>query len=66
MVDERVERIEGPTPNGGDYAVLYRGLAGGAYEIVEYKKDGTEVFRTYFDGNESRVAERPADPEEIG
>ena len=39
-------RAEGPTPNGGDYSVLYpRG--DGTCEIVEFKNDGTVVRRTY-------------------
>jgi hypothetical protein len=49
------ERSEGPTPNGGAYALAYFSKAGcpavrgeaDAVEIVEYTADGREIFRTY-------------------
>ena len=49
------ERSDGPTPNGGAYALAYFSKAGGpalrgdadAVEIVEYTADGREIFRTY-------------------
>ena len=50
------ERIDGPTPNGGAYAIAYymdnnrasvnKAIATKA-EIVEYAADGEIVFRTY-------------------
>ena len=39
-------RAEGPTPNGGDYSVLYP-REDGSCEIVEFKNDGAIVGRTY-------------------
>jgi len=54
------ERIEGPTPNGGAYAIarFYRDDDGGAdtevdrqtadrIEITEYSEDGRVLMRTY-------------------
>ena len=41
------ERIEGPTPNGGAYAILYRDSNGNPVEIVEYNAHGSERMRTY-------------------
>jgi hypothetical protein len=40
------ERIEGPTPAGGVYAIAYRG-EDGSIEIVEYDQAGAELMRTY-------------------
>lgn len=39
-------RIDGKTPNGGDYALVFT-HADGTVEIVEYRANGDEVFRTY-------------------
>ena len=56
MSDPTSERIEGPTPNGGAYAVAhFRGSDGtpvpkskAVYvEIIEYGADGEELFRTH-------------------
>lgn len=49
------ERIEGPTPNGGAYAVAIFSRDGKpaekadatAVEITEYAADGTALLRTY-------------------
>ncbi len=50
------ERTEGPTPNGGAYAIAYwldaRGNPCGkavavAAEIIEYDATGSQVFRSY-------------------
>lgn len=55
-LEETSERIEGPTPNGGAYAIAYyRGEDGNptvkaeahSVEIVEYDKEGNAVHRTY-------------------
>ncbi len=40
------KRIEGPTPNGGAYALVYEHSDGGA-EIVEFDAQGRQIFRTY-------------------
>lgn len=51
------ERIEGPTLNGGAYAIVYWKGPGDALatredaiggEIVEFDGDGKAIFRTYF------------------
>jgi hypothetical protein len=39
-------RVEGPTPNGGAYALLYD-HDDGTLEIVEFDSDDREVLRTY-------------------
>lgn len=44
----KAERINGPTPSGGAYAVLYRDDDGNPIEGVEYAADGSEILRTYF------------------
>lgn len=50
------ERVEGPTPNGGAYAVIvYLGEDGdqaekeqaAAAEVVEYDEQDEAIFRTY-------------------
>lgn len=55
-MDETEERVEGPTPAGGAYAIAYFLDAGGdpirredavAVEIVEYAVDGSAIRRTY-------------------
>ena len=40
------ERIEGPTPAGGAYALIYR-HDDGTVEIVEFNIHGREIRRTY-------------------
>lgn len=56
MNDPTNERIEGPTPNGGPYAVAhFRDEAGApvpkseavSAEIIEYDAENREIFRTY-------------------
>ena len=39
-------RIEGPTPNGGLYAIVYV-HDDGSIEIVEFDHDDREIRRTY-------------------
>jgi hypothetical protein len=51
------ERIDGPTPNGGAYAIAIKDGDGNVYEITEYLDDGTAVMRTY-------AAPPPREPEE--
>jgi len=55
-MDNTQERIEGPTPNGGAYAIMYFMDDNGdpcaedraaRAEIVEYDQDGNGIFRTY-------------------
>lgn len=41
------ERVDGPTPNGGAYAIAITDADGNVYEITEYLDDGTVVMRTY-------------------
>ena len=50
------ERIDGPTPHGGDYAIAYYQDASGeavdksravAVEIVEFDARDNYIFRTY-------------------
>lgn len=50
------ERTEGPTPNGGAYAIAYFQDADGnpadkdaavQAEIVEFDEQGNQLFRTY-------------------
>ncbi len=52
----KTERIEGPTPRGGAYAIAYYQDANGqpadkasavAVEIVEYDAAGVALWRTY-------------------
>jgi hypothetical protein len=51
------ERIEGPTPAGGAYAIAYR-HDDGAVEIVEFDLAGTELQRTYSPGpGDQRIAD---------
>ncbi len=40
------KRVEGPTPNGGAYAILFT-HDDGSMEIAEFNAEGSEVFRTY-------------------
>lgn len=50
-------RVAGPTPNGGEYAILYyKGKEPGStatpedavgFEAVEFDKRGNEIFRSY-------------------
>lgn len=48
MADDPVppERIEGPTPQGGAYALVYT-HDDGSKEVVEFEADGGEIRRTY-------------------
>lgn len=48
MADESPSpiRVEGPTPNGGAYALIYR-HDDGEIEIVEFDADDRETHRTY-------------------
>ncbi len=39
-------RVEGPTPNGGAYAIAYV-RDDGSIEIVEFDRDGRAIARTY-------------------
>jgi hypothetical protein len=43
---KKPERIEGPTPNGGAYAIAYT-HDDGSMEIVEFNALGEEIARTY-------------------
>lgn len=56
MGNDCSERIDGPTPNGGAYAIAYFRDADGKpcskdmatnIEIVEFDENGRDVFRTY-------------------
>ncbi len=40
------KRVDGPTPNGGAYAILFT-HDDGSVEIAEFDAEGGEVFRTY-------------------
>ena len=53
------ERVDGPTPNGGAYAVGYYDETGHLIEVVEYDADGEQIFRTY---NETPPALEPPPP----
>ena len=49
MAKEKVKeptRIEGPTPNGGAYAIIYE-HDDGSIEAVEFDTNGEQIFRTY-------------------
>jgi len=51
MADEKKslpkpQRSEGPTPNGGAYAIAYTNTDG-SMEIVEFDKNDKEIMRTY-------------------
>ena len=55
-MDETQTRIEGPTPNGGAYAITYWLDMFGSpvdkseyarFEIVEYDETGEQIFRSY-------------------
>lgn len=57
------ERKDGPTPNGGDYSVLYWRDKDGrrstkqeavGREVVEFNKKGREIYRTYFSDKPNR------------
>ena len=39
-------RVDGPTPNGGAYAILYT-HDDGSREIVEFNDRDEQIFRTY-------------------
>lgn len=41
------KRVEGPTPNGGAYAILYMDAHDRSIEIVEYDAEGRDLMRTY-------------------
>lgn len=50
------ERVDGLTPNGGDYSILYfmdinhrevEKEKATHFELVEYDNEGEQVFRTY-------------------
>jgi hypothetical protein len=43
----RSERVDGPTPNGGAYAIVIGDADGYIYEISEHLADGTVITRTY-------------------
>src|SRR4051794_6905262 len=43
----RAERVDGPTPAGGDYSVALYDGAGNLVEIHECAADGTVLQRTY-------------------
>jgi hypothetical protein len=40
------ERVDGPTPNGGAYSLMFT-HADGSMEIVEYDEHDVELMRTY-------------------
>jgi hypothetical protein len=40
-------RIDGPTPNGGVYSILYT-HDDGSKEGVEFDADDNQIWRTYF------------------
>jgi hypothetical protein len=46
------ERIDGPTPMGGAYMLVYR-RADGSTEIVEYDVHDNQIWRTYTPPNQS-------------
>jgi hypothetical protein len=52
-------RIEGPTPNGGAYAIIYE-HDNGSIEAVEFDADGKEILRTYTTPFEMRISEQRA------
>ena len=43
--NQKGQRIEGPTPNGGAYAIKYQ--EGNRIEIVEFDEAGAVIGRTY-------------------
>lgn len=43
------QRVEGPTPNGGAYAIAYT-HDDGSMEIVEFDSEDREIQRTYGEG----------------
>jgi len=45
MEIEPEKKVIGPTPNGGDYAIMY--THDDFVEIVEFNKQDEPVFRTY-------------------
>lgn len=56
MSNDCFERVDGPTPNGGAYAIAYFRDSDGkpcpkdkakTMEIVEYDEKGNDLFRTY-------------------
>ena len=57
LVDSPTEqRMDGPTPNGGAYSIIYYQNADGGStskdkaqkaEIVEFSSSGKQIFRTY-------------------
>lgn len=53
------KRIEGPTPNGGAYAIAVTDDEGNV-EVTEYDQDGKPVARPYGMSTTS-VGDRPAD-----
>ena len=59
----QAERIEGPTPNGGAYALAYRD--GDFTEIVEYDASGNQVFRTYLERDDTLQIEPVEDDQPV-
>ena len=55
------ERIEGPTPQGGAYALVYR-RGDGSGEIVEFDDEDRQIFRTYFGPPCFKDPENPGEP----
>lgn len=47
--ESEVRRVEGPTPNGGAYMIIFRHRNGDEtqVEITEYDENDEPVFRTY-------------------
>jgi hypothetical protein len=52
MAAKEPERTEGPTPNGGAYAIAYF-HDDGSMEIVEFDANDNEIHRTYSDPPET-------------
>ena len=59
----QAERIEGPTPNGGAYALAYRG--DDFMEIVEFDSSGNQVFRTYLERDDTLQIEPAEDDQPV-
>lgn len=65
-VDVRSERVDGPTPSGGDYSIAHffngerepcgKDEATGV-EILEYDKDGANVARTWLERPKGKPSE---------
>ena len=59
----QADRVEGPTPNGGAYALVYK--RDDFMEIVEFDSSGNQVFRTYLERDDTLQIEPAEDDQPV-